>query len=107
MGAMTVVSQRGTDDVEIEADAVQTFYDITHTDAENPFVEVSEAKAVETMVNSQLAQEMLRTLNAEGRDYGVRDKLTAENKVNLAAALAQSTGSVDAKAAVATFFGIT
>lgn len=106
VGAMATVSEEGTDDLEIEADAVQAFYDITHTDEANPFNEVSEAETVEALVHSKLAQEMLKTLNAEGRDYGVRERLTDENKKNLSDALEKSDGDVAAIAAVAAFFGI-
>lgn len=106
VGALSKVSEEGTDDIGVEADAVQAFYDITHTEAEDPFTEISEAEVVEALVNSKLAQKMLNTLNAEGRDYGVRAKLTSANQKNLHNALKQSEGDAAAKAAVATFFGI-
>lgn len=104
--AMATVSQQGVKDLNVEADAVQVFYDLANSENQNPFVETSEEATVEAMINSQLAQEALKDLNAEGRDYGVRQNLTEENKTKLKAALNASEGDAAAKEAVAIFFGI-
>ena len=104
--AMAAVSQQGVKDLNVEADAVQIFYDLANYEGQNAFEHTSEEDTVNAMVNSQLAQETLKDLNAEGRDYGVRQNLTEANKANLRAALENSNGDAAAKAAVATFFGI-
>ena len=104
--AMAEVSQQGVKDLNVEADAVQVFYDLANSEGQNAFEQTSEEDTVNAMINSQLAQEALKDLNAEGRDYGVRQNLTQENKTNLKAALKKSEGDAAAKAAVATFFGI-
>ena len=106
MKALSAVCAEGTDDVEAEADAVQTFRDITESKSSNVFEEMGEEKAVNDFLNSKLAMEMLKNLNAENRDYGIREKLTEENKSNLSAALEKSSADAAKKQIVGQFFGI-
>ena len=67
---------------------------------------MGEEKAVNDFLNSKLAMEMLKNLNAENRDYGIREKLTEENKSNLSAALEKSSADAAKKQIVGQFFGI-
>lgn len=106
MKALTAVCAKGADDVEAEADAVQTFRDITESKSDNAFSEVSEKETVDNFLASELAMEMLKNLNAENRDYGIREKLTDENKANIAAALENSSADEAKKLIVGQFFGV-
>ncbi|MBO5778881.1 MAG: hypothetical protein J6R82_04870 [Clostridia bacterium] len=104
--AMSAVCERGAKDVEIEADAVQIFRDLTESKSSNIFAEVSEKKTVDTFLESELAMEMLKNLNAENRDYGLRAKLTLANKVKLSSALESSNADEARKQIVRQFFGL-
>lgn len=106
MKALTAVCAKGSEDVEAEADAVQTFRDLTDTQSGNVFEEVSEQKTVDNFLASELAMEMLKNLNAENRDYGIREKLTEENKANITAALKNSSADEAKKLIVGQFFGV-
>ncbi len=104
--AMSAVCARGADDVEAEADAVQTFRDLTESKSSNVFAQVSEKKTVDTFLESELAMEMLKNLNAENRDYGLRAKLTLANKVKLSSALKSSNADEARKRIISEFFGL-
>jgi hypothetical protein len=106
MKALTAVCAEGAEDVEAEADAVQTFRDITESNSSNVFGEVSEEKTVDTFLSSKLAMEMLKNLNQDNRDYGIREKLTEENKANISAALENSSADEAKKLIVGQFFGV-
>lgn len=106
MKALTAVCAEGAEDVEAEADAVQAFRDITDSKSDNVFEEVSEEKTVDTFLSSKLAMEMLKNLNQDNRDYGVREKLTDENKANISAALENSSADEAKKLIVGQFFGV-
>lgn len=104
--ALTALSGEANTDAAVEADAVQVIYDLTHSSAEGIFSSVSEQEAADALLSSAIAREMLKTLNSEGRDYGIRAKLTAENLDRIAAAIEASDASVEQKQIVSEFFGV-
>lgn len=106
MSALVIVSAQEEKDVAAEADAMQVVYDISHSSNTTPFDKVSEEEAVEKMLDSDIAFEMIKELNAEDRDYGIRAKLTDDNRAKIAAAVSADDASAERKDAVETFFGI-
>lgn len=107
IGAMTTVSKQTEKDLPAEADAMQAIYDVTHSgSADNSFAKISEDDTVAALLESDIAIEMLSSLNAEGRDYGIRAKLTDSNKTAIENAIDASDASAERKAVVATFFGV-
>lgn len=106
INALTVVSQQAEKDVPAEADAIQAIYDVTHSGSENAFAKISEEDTINALLASDVAHEMLSNLNEEGRDYGIRAKLTDENKEKISNAIDANDASADRKAVVATFFGV-
>lgn len=94
------------EDIETEADAVQIIYDLTDTDSSTLFTNVSESGTITALTQSKIAYEMLSILNSEGRDYGIRSKLTDQNRVDLANALQQCNASETQKQVIAEFFGM-
>lgn len=106
VNALSAALEEDENDPSAEADAVQALYDLTHSESGNAFAAVSEEETVEALLNSSIAREMLSTLNEDGRDYGVRAKLTDGNRDKISEALSASDADAASKAAVAQFFGI-
>lgn len=104
--ALKTVAEQGNNEPALEADAIQVIFDATHGDSVDAFAAVSEAETVNALLASDVAFEMLKILNEEGRDYGIRAKLTEQNKLNIAAAIEASDAPADRKAAVAEFFDV-
>lgn len=100
------LSAEENENIEAEADAVQVIYDLSRGSAQDIFANVSEADAIKALAESKVAYEMFSNLNAEGRDYGIRAKLSAENRQKLAQALEQSSASEAQKQVIAEFFGL-
>lgn len=104
--ALTVVSAQESKNTSAEADALQTIYDLMHSEPAAPFSQASEEETVDALLASDIAFEMLSTLNDEGRDYGIRAKLNDSNRAKIASAISASNASDDRKAVVSEFFGI-
>lgn len=103
--ALNSIDEADDVDTAVEADAVQVIYNLTHSDA-NAFENVSEKETVDSMLDSKLAMAVVNILNDEGRDYGVKKNMNAENKANILAALAESDADEASKNAIAQFFGV-
>lgn len=106
MSALVTVSAQEEKDVAAEADAMQVVYDIAHSNNSNAFEKVSEEEAIDKLLDSDIAFEMLKKLNTEGRDYGIRAKLTDANRAKINAAIEASDATADRKEAVETFFNV-
>lgn len=106
VNALAVTLEEDENDPAAEADAVQALYDLTHCESGNAFAAASEEETVEALLNSSIAREMLSTLNEDGRDYGVRAKLTDDNRDRISEALSASDADAAVKADIAKFFGV-
>ena len=106
MRSIAVVGKKGCENVEAEADAVQMMQDLSKAEAGKAFVEIKEAEMVDALLNSMIAEDMLKTLNAENRNYGIPEKLTEENKQNIQSALDDAEADEARKAQISTFFGL-
>jgi uncharacterized protein YdeI (YjbR/CyaY-like superfamily) len=106
MKSIAVVGKKGCENVEAEADVVQIMQDLSKAEAGKAFVEIKEEEMVDALLNSMIAEDMLKTLNAENRNYGIPEKLTEENKQNIQSALDDAEADEARKAQISTFFGL-
>lgn len=92
---------------EAEADAIQTLYDATHAESGNVFDDVrSEKEAVDILLASDIAMNLIENLIEESKNYGIPDKLTEDNKTNIKNAVAENGADDARKQLLLTFLNI-
>ncbi len=90
-----------------EADALQAIYDITHSGSDNILDAVKdEEELAETIADSQIAMGLFEKLNKEGKDYGINEKLTPENRTAISEAVEKLEIDASKKQTIKDFFKI-
>ncbi len=103
----TDVMSSDTFDAAKEADALQAIYDITHSETTDIIAAVeSEERLAEVIANSEIAISLFDKLNAEGKDYGINEKLTPENRTEISKAVDNLNVDEAKKQTIKDFFKI-